>query len=347
MDWFTDCVYRYITQWVFDTYNKNPDHTLWLRTEFMSADWYIRQPQRLVKHLIYCTDQATPYAQIYWWQAESLCQTAQDIDKKYPDFLGVELNIWCPSPRIMKCEAWALMMKDKQKTLDIIKRLRDISSKKFTIKTRIWLFEEDIQEQMQFIVDASEFCDIISVHGRTFKQSHSGFVRREEMYELKRTIRQECLFLWNWGLTSYEDCLDKLWNLDWVMVAQAAIWNPWIFVPHEPTPQDRYDVIKKHLEMFAWYELYVQDHVMHGADNPETYLFPMPTSHELILREKNMTDQECEELYCPVEFRKHVFSYLKTLTWSKECKIEIASITSYKKLHEVIKNYFASLGCSV
>lgn len=61
-------------------------------TEFMSADGYIHQPSRLVKHLIKTPDQTPIIAQIYGGDKETLLKTAIDIDNKY-DFDGIELNI--------------------------------------------------------------------------------------------------------------------------------------------------------------------------------------------------------------------------------------------------------------
>ena len=63
MDGVTDYPYRMIVEKIFKQYNNN--HTLWTRTEFMSADGYMLNPSRLVKHLI--TDQTEEHliAQIY------------------------------------------------------------------------------------------------------------------------------------------------------------------------------------------------------------------------------------------------------------------------------------------
>jgi tRNA-dihydrouridine synthase len=35
--------------------------------------------------------------------AENILQTAQFIDSQMPDFMGIELNIGCPSPKVMSC----------------------------------------------------------------------------------------------------------------------------------------------------------------------------------------------------------------------------------------------------
>jgi Trp operon repressor len=59
----------------------------------MSADGYMINPSRLIKHLIKDKTEQHLIAQIYGGNIDTLTKTIQDIQKKYPDFMGVELNI--------------------------------------------------------------------------------------------------------------------------------------------------------------------------------------------------------------------------------------------------------------
>lgn len=101
MDGITDCAYRIIIREIFDTYTSQATQ-LRERTEFMSADGYVHEPTRLIHHLMHTPYEMPLIAQIYGGNVETLLQTAQDIDKKY-DFTGIELNIGCPSPKVMAC----------------------------------------------------------------------------------------------------------------------------------------------------------------------------------------------------------------------------------------------------
>jgi tRNA-dihydrouridine synthase len=71
----------------------------------MSADGYMINPSRLVKHLIKDQTEQKLIAQIYGGNIDTLIKTTQDIEKKYPGFLGIELNIGCPSPKVLSCGA--------------------------------------------------------------------------------------------------------------------------------------------------------------------------------------------------------------------------------------------------
>jgi len=120
MDGITDCPYRLIVQDIFRQYNNSTSqsakiptpqqvtgqaHQLWTRTEFMSADGYMINPSRLIKHLIITDDEPDCIAQIYGGNIETLRETVLDICEKYPQFAGIELNIGCPSPKVMSCGA--------------------------------------------------------------------------------------------------------------------------------------------------------------------------------------------------------------------------------------------------
>lgn len=255
MDGVTDYPYRMIVEKIFKQYNNN--HTLWTRTEFMSADGYMLNPSRLVKHLI--TDQTEEHliAQIYGWNIDTLIKTAQDIEQKYLGFSWIELNIWCPSPKVLSCWAGAWMMKNKTKTLEYIKLLSESVTLPFSIKTRSGLNENDKAAQFQFIVDASQYCKTISIHWRTYSQAHNGWVDRDYIYNIKKAVSEDCVIIGNWGINSYTDCETYINNLDWIMIWQAAISDPRIFTTHTPSKEERKEISKEHLLLMGAYEIYM------------------------------------------------------------------------------------------
>ncbi|MBP6910902.1 hypothetical protein KBC03_04920 [Patescibacteria group bacterium] len=65
MDGITNAAYRIVVKQIFEKYNKDPDTKLRMWTEFMNAEGYIRQPQRLVHHIIKTDFETQTIAQIY------------------------------------------------------------------------------------------------------------------------------------------------------------------------------------------------------------------------------------------------------------------------------------------
>jgi tRNA-dihydrouridine synthase len=61
-------------------------------------------------------------------------------------------------------------MKDKERTLEIIKNISEKLSIPFSIKSRTGLNDVDKSRQLDFLVEASNYCNKISVHSRTLKE---------------------------------------------------------------------------------------------------------------------------------------------------------------------------------
>lgn len=94
-----------------------------------------------------------------------------DIDKKYAHiFSGLELNMGCPAKNVMHTGGGGGLLRDKENTLNILQELRKIISLPFSFKTRTGLDDQDREEQMKFLVEASQHVDRITIHGRTVKQ---------------------------------------------------------------------------------------------------------------------------------------------------------------------------------
>lgn len=61
----------------------------------------------------------------------------------------------------------------------------------FSIKTRTGINEEDRNNQIKFLIEASKYVAMITIHGRTVKQAYTGDADWDFMYELKKQIEDE------------------------------------------------------------------------------------------------------------------------------------------------------------
>jgi len=257
MDWITDIAYRQIVKEVFEKYNDDKNKELLLFTEFVSADGFVHNFDWVKNHLLFEGNEHPIICQIFWSNLQKLLYTAKEIDEKY-NFDGIDLNVWCPAPKIMRQWAGSALMIDKENTLKMIKILSDSISKPFSIKTRAGINSSDKEKQFKFIVRASEFCDLISVHARTLNQWHSGEADLDYVLKLKKRINPNCKLIFNWWVNeetlSDKNFLEKVSNLDWIMIGQAAIWNPWIFVWINPSWNEKREVIWKHINLSVKYK---------------------------------------------------------------------------------------------
>ena len=342
MDWITNSATRLITKNIFEKYwNKEDSLNLW--TEFMNVDGFLINPHQVVKHAL-TTEWQKPILQIYWWKEETLIKATEKIQDEYSDLFGwIELNTWCPSNTVMKVGWWSDMLKDKEKTLNIIEKLAWIQGPlPFSLKTRAWLNENDKAEQMEFLIKASAFCTKISIHGRTLKQLYTWDSDWDFIHEVKEKIwNSDCKIIGNWWINSYIDADNKLskFNLDWIMVGQAAIWNPRIFTPYEPNLEEKCETVLKHLD----YSIACDERFDEKIANKSWEITNQDLSIPLYWIEDRVKENKNKSNLNPhtiVEFRKFLFQYVKWIPWSKEWKQQVLNCKDYQELKNQIIDLF-------
>ncbi len=348
MDWFTDCAMRDITQNIFNKYWNKSDYELKLRTEFMTADGYDRNPWWVIKHLLTTKDQKNLIAQIFWWKQETLVKTAIDIQNKYwKYFKWIELNIGCPANNVMKSWWWSALLTDKKSTLKIIQSLKSNLDIPLSIKTRTGLNDKDKKNQTEFILEASKYCSMITIHWRTLVWWYHEIPDRDFIYNIKKLADKNCKIIWNGWIKNYSElssfCKGSGWKpddlnkilLDGIMIWQSAIWNPRIFTPHIPDTKEIKETILEHLNLMIDYQLQFQQNIetMKQLDNETSW------DIKILLKNSKSIDTLTPQPRLIVEFRKHLFNYIKWIPWSKEFKQKIAQIKEYDNLVDEINNF--------
>lgn len=127
----------------------------------------------------------------------------------------------------MKVGGGSDMMKDKIKTLQIIEKIsKHLTKLPFSLKTRAGINEQDKAEQLKFIVKASQYCNKISLHGRTLKQLYMGEADRTFIAEAKEQVLKEgnskCEIIGNGGIASYAQTKKyyEQYRVDGIMIGQ-------------------------------------------------------------------------------------------------------------------------------
>ncbi len=362
MDGITNNAFRQISNKLRNLYGDKQNHKMMMWTEFMSVEWYIRHPKKLCHHILKNTSQTNVIAQIYGSDTTHLLQSAIDIDQKYPDFKWIELNIWCPSPKIYACESWVGMLRNRPHTSQIIKNISENIKLPFSIKTRTWLSEDDKKNQFEWILSIAKYCDIITVHGRTYKGWHSGPVDRQYIYDIKTALSDKpniygnnTKILWNGGIWDYQEWIDKINNLDGVMRWQSVMKNPFVITNHKPDIYELRLIILEHLDWYICDDIYMSmansfDEWSKLLIQPDSQIYSQiisylqnKTLNKYTYHADNMTDVNSGNRHSVVEFRKHLFWYISWLEWNKEFKQKVATIWNYYELVDQINMYFDKL----
>jgi tRNA-dihydrouridine synthase len=314
----------------------------------MNVDGFLINPEKVIKHLQTTTSQQ-PIAQIYGGNESTLIEAAMKIEREYGEyFSGIELNTGCPSTTVMKCGGGSELMKNRKKTLTLIKHLSEhLEHLPFSIKTRTGINETDKKEQADFLLEASQYCSKISIHGRTLKQLYNGEADRTFIQQIKQHIKQteknltshQCQIIGNGGITSYQQAkqYNEHYEVDGIMIGQAAIGNPRIFTPHLPTKEEKLQTILRHLDLSI-----ACDQLLTSSFHTENFSVCIPKGDIEQQIQTNLKHPDFEA-HSIVEFRKFLFQYIKGIPDSREWKQTMISVQKYGEMRTMIQQLFEKI----
>ena len=176
---------------------------------------------------------------------------------------------------------------------------------------------------------------MITIHARTYNQSHAGEVDRDFVYRLKEALPDK-IIIWNGGIRSYADAQERCHILDGSMIGQSAIGNPWILTPHTPTINEKFTTIFRHLDLMMAAEWLFQEALLSMEE-----LLHLPTYAHLctISEQKPRLQNPDSTSRIAFEFRKYLFNYISWLDGNKAIKQQIPGRKDYPTLVTWLHTY--------
>ncbi len=235
-----------------------------LYTEMVTSAALVRGKQmRLLEH----SQQEHPLAlQLGGSDPHELAQAARSgAEAGYDE---INLNVGCPSDRVQAGRFGACLMREPALVGDCVKAMRDAVSIPVTVKCRIGVDDQDdyagLQHFTEVMIEAG--VGVLAVHARkAWLQGLSPKENRDippldydRVYRLKREFPQLVVVI-NGGITTVEQVVAHLAQLDGVMLGRAAYHDPFLLAQveavlyGEPLPQ-RADVLR-HLQPYVEAEL--------------------------------------------------------------------------------------------
>ncbi|ADL53452.1 tRNA dihydrouridine synthase DusB [Clostridium cellulovorans] len=260
--------------------------------------------------LLKVIDEERPVAvQIFGRDPYIMAKACEYFDKK-DEFCIIDVNMGCPAPKIVKNGEGSALMKEPELAYEIVKTLKNTTSKPVTVKFRKG-FDEDNINAVEFAKVIEEAgADAIAVHGRTRAQMYQGKADWNIIAQVKKAVTIPVIG--NGDVFSHEDAqnLIHISNCDGIMVARGSQGNPWLF-----------NQIKQKLS------------------NEE---IKYPTGAEKIdmcIRHYQLELMSNEEVKAVREMRKHIAFYVKGL---KDCTVIRNAVnyeTDAKKVIDLLLKY--------
>ncbi len=235
MDGYSDSAFRRVCKLV------NP--TIITYTEFTSADGIHHNAEKVKRRLNFDPSEKPILAQIFGKKLETF-ETATKVCTDM-GFTGVDLNMGCPSKKVVKSEHGVALRKKPDHAYKVIETVANATHLPVSVKTRLgWDNADDLIEFCKGAKSAG--ADMICIHARTYKVPYRVPANFNPVYEMRRHV--DIPVLGNGGILSIDDGLSKLGNLDGFLIGQATFGNPWVFSESGKPPRlkDRLKVMRCH-----------------------------------------------------------------------------------------------------
>ncbi len=210
-------------------------------TEFVNAIDVLNDAPYLDRRLTYLEEERPVVFQIFDDDPQRLLEAALILRERNPDIIDV--NMGCSARTVAGRGAGAGLLREPAKIADIFSALSNALDIPVTGKIRIGWDEDSLNylEVARIVEDNGGA--LLAVHGRTKKQAYRGQANWDAIAEIKQAL--SIPVIGNGDVRRVGDVQRMIdhTGVDGVMIARAAIGNPWIF-----TGLDREDVSEAALQ---------------------------------------------------------------------------------------------------
>ncbi len=312
MDWYWDSAYRQAM--------KRVSPHVYCISEFYSSDWLI--------HSKFLADSVLPHEksedpliiQIFGKDPEAFAKAAKIISQKKYNIAGIDINMWCPAKKVVRSWHGSSLLINEETAFDIVRAMNEATDLPISVKTRLSF--DGNQNLINFVKWLEEaWASLITIHGRTAKQAYTWNADFTNIYELKKHVSIPVVC--NWDIINYTDWMEKIKDLDGIMLWRASFGNPWCFI-WEKHIKDK-DFLKK-----TWI-------------NPDNFIDNAyhPTLEEILeameFHALKLVETKWEKKW-NLEIRKHLVQYLRNFPWVKAYRKRLVTTESFENTQNVIKD---------
>lgn len=261
--------------------------------------------------MLYVDDQEKPLSlQIFGGEKESLVAAAKYVDK-HTNADIIDINMGCPVPKVVSCDAGAKWLLDPNKIEEMVSAVVEAVDKPVTVKMRIGWDDDHIYAVQNAQAVERAGGQAVAVHGRTRVQMYEGKANWDIIGDVKKNVKIPVIG--NGDVVTPEDAkrMLDLTGCDGVMIGRGALGNPWM--------------------------LYRTVHYLQTGE-----LLPEPSAKEKIeiclLHADRLIDLKGEKIAIQ-EMRKHAAWYLKGLKNSALVRQKINEQETREGLGKLLLDY--------
>ena len=228
-------------------------------TEFVSAEGLASAGRAAVIHRLRFTPGERPLVAQIWGIDPDNFREAGALIREL-GFDGIDINMGCPVPKIVKHGACAALIENKSLAAELVAAAREgAAGLPLSIKTRIGFRRRATEEWIGFLLELEP--EVLTVHGRIAKHMSSVPADWHEIAKavtLRNEMKSRTLILGNGDVSSATDMHEKvaLHGVDGVMIGRGIFHNPFFFDSSgrslaTATPDEKLDLLLRHARLYA------------------------------------------------------------------------------------------------
>jgi len=193
-------------------------------TEFLSTDALAYGSKKTNEMLAFDASIERPFiVQVFGHDPEHFLEAAKIIEQMGAD--GIDINMGCPAAKVVSSCHGAALIQKPELAAELVHATKKAVSIPVSVKTRLGWGTHETLVPFCLALEAAG-AEAFAIHGRTYNEKFTGKANWEPIYELKRQVKVPVIG--NGDISCAQDALDKIGNLDGVMVGRGTFGNPWV-----------------------------------------------------------------------------------------------------------------------